>query len=50
MRISGTEPSAVILSQTCSLKRWKVMNKKCQNKQNQKGMVINPQIYNFNQF
>ena len=27
LRISGTEPSSVILSQTCSLKSWKVMIK-----------------------
>ena len=30
MRISGTEPSSVILSQICSLKSWKVKTKKCQ--------------------
>ena len=29
MRISGTEPSSVILNQTCSLKSLKVMTKKC---------------------
>ena len=28
MRISGTEPSSVILSQTWSIKSWKVMTKK----------------------
>ena len=26
MRISGTEPSSVILSQTCSIKSWKVIS------------------------
>ena len=30
MRISGTEPLSVILSQTYSLKIWMVMNKKYQ--------------------
>ena len=40
MRISGTEPSSVILSQTCSIKSWKVMTKKFQNKRKPKGMVL----------
>ena len=35
MRISGTEPSSVILSQTFSIKSWKVMTKQSQNKQTQ---------------
>ena len=39
MRISGTEPSSVILSQTSSLKSWKVITKKCKNKLKLKGMV-----------
>ena len=39
MRISGTEPSSVILSQTSSLKNWKVITKQCQNKPKPKGMV-----------
>ena len=39
MRISGTEPSSVILSQTCSIKIWKVMTKKCQNTLKPKGVV-----------
>ena len=30
MRISGTEPSLVILSQKSSFKKWKVMSLKCQ--------------------
>ena len=40
MRISGTEPSSVILSQTGSLISWKVITKKCQNKLKPKGMVL----------
>ena len=32
MRISGTEPSSVILSQNSSFKSWKEIAKKCQNK------------------
>ena len=39
LRISGTEPSLVILSQRSSLKNWKVMTKKYQNKLKPKGMV-----------
>ena len=39
MRISGTEPLSVILSQTCSLKSWKVMTEKLQNKLKPKGIV-----------
>ena len=39
MRISGTEPSSVILSQTSNLKSWKVTIKKCLNKPKPKGMV-----------
>ena len=51
MRISGTEPSSVILSQTSSMKSWKVMTKKCQKQAKAKGeCVINPQNYNFNKF
>ena len=47
LRISGTEPSSLILSQTCSLKSndQKVPN---QAKAKRDG-VINPQNYNFNQ-
>ena len=40
MRISGIEPSSVILSQTYTLKSWKVMTKQCQNKLKPKGMVL----------
>ena len=39
MRISGTEPSSVILSQTMKLKMWKVMTQRCLNKLEPKGMV-----------
>ena len=52
MRISGTEPSSVILSQT---KKFKKVEKRCHNSTkrswSQKGChVINPQNYNFNKF
>ena len=51
MRISGTEPSSVILSQTCRLESKNVMSKKCQKQaEAKKDGVINPQNYNFNQF
>ena len=43
--ISGTEPS-VIFSQICSLKSWKVPKQA----EAKRDGVINPQIYNFNQF
>ena len=39
MRISGKEPSSVILSQTKKFESWKVMPQKCQIKLNPKGMV-----------
>ena len=39
MRISDTEPSSVILSQTSSLKSWKVITKKYQNKLKTNWMV-----------
>ena len=41
MRISGTEPSSVILSQTIksSFKSWNVMSKMYQNQLKPKGMV-----------
>ena len=51
MRISGTEPSSVILSQT---KLFKKVVKWCRNKPKQaeakRDGVINPQNNNFNQF
>ena len=39
MRISGTEPSSVFMSQRVSLKSWKVRTKNCLNKLKPKGMV-----------
>ena len=52
MRISGTEPSSVILSQKRgSFKSWRVMSKKCQKQAEAKrDGVINPRNYNFNHF
>ena len=52
MRISGTEPSSVILSQKRdSFKSWKVMSQNCQKQAKAKrDGVINPQNYNFKQF
>ena len=51
MRISGTEPSSVILSQTKSFQNLKgdAQNVPKQDKAERDG-VINPQKYNFNQF
>ena len=49
MRISGTEHSSVILTQTCSIKIWKLMTKKCQKQAEAKrDGVINQPNYNFN--
>ena len=42
MSILRTEPSSVILSQTCSIKSWKVMTNTCQNKLKQKGWCNKP--------
>ena len=51
MRISGTEPSSVILSQTCSIKSKKSKDQKVPKEDEAKrDGVINPQNYNFNQF
>ena len=53
MRISGTGPSSVILSQKkgSSFKNWKAMSKKCQKQAEAKrNGVINSQNYNFNYF
>ena len=51
MRISGTEPSSVILSQKCSLQTLKrdVPNEPKQAEAKRDG-VINPHNYNFKQF
>ena len=49
MRISGTEPSSEILSQTKVVKKLKSDVQKCQNQAKAKrDGVINPQSYNFN--
>ena len=51
MRISGTEPSSVILSQTCSIKKLKSNDQKVPKQaEAKKEDVINPQNYNLNQF
>ena len=51
MRIPGNEPSSVILSQTCYMKTWKVMNQKVSKKaEGKRDGLINPQNYNVNQF
>ena len=51
MRISGTEPSSVILSQTCSIKKLKInVQKVPKQAETKRDGVINPQNYNFNQF
>ena len=43
MRISGTEPWLLNLSQTCSFKSWQVMTKKCQKQAEAKrDGVLNP--------
>ena len=39
MRISGNEPSSVILSQTKLFQKLKRIAQKCQNKPSQKGIV-----------
>ena len=39
MRVSGTEPSSVVLSQRSNFKSWKEMSQTCQNKLKPKGMV-----------
>ena len=50
MRISGTEPSSVILSQTKYFKKLKSDAPKFPKQAKAKGDgVINPQKYNFNQ-
>ena len=51
MRISGTKPSSVVLSQTCSRKSWKSNDQKVPKQAEAKrDGEINPQNYNFNQF
>ena len=51
MRISGTEPSSVVRSQTKCFKKLKNDAQKLPKQTKAKrGGVINPQNYNFNQF
>ena len=51
MRISGTEPSSVILSQTMKFKKLKSDDPKVPKQAEAKrDGVINPQNYNFKQF
>ena len=51
MRISGNEPSSVILSQKCIFKNWKEMSRTYQKQAEVKrDGVINPQKYNLEQF
>ena len=50
MRISGTEPSSVILSQTCSIKVKSNAQKVPKLAEAKRDGVLNPQNYNFNQF
>ena len=51
MRISGNEPSSVILSQTTRFKKFKSDGPKVPKQAEAKrDGVINPQNYNFNQF
>ena len=51
MRISGTEPSSVILSQTMKFKKLKRDDPKVPKEAEAKrDGVINPQNYNFSQF
>ena len=50
MRISGTEPSSVILGQKMKFKKLKIDNPKVpQQAEAKRDGVINPQNYNFNQ-
>ena len=51
MRISGTEPSSVILSQTMLFKRLKSNDQKVPKQvEAKRDGVINTKNYNFNQF
>ena len=50
MRISGTEPSSVILSQTVKFKKLKNDQKLPKQAEAKRDSVINPQTYNFKQF
>ena len=50
MRISGTEPSSVILCQIKYFQKLKMMPKVPKQAEAKRDGVINPQNYNFNQF
>ena len=51
LHISGTEPSSVILSQTCCIKKLKSNDRKLPKQAEVKrDGVINPQNYNLNEF
>ena len=50
MRISGTQPSSVILSQTLYFKSEKWLLKVLKQGKAKRHDVINPQNYNFNEF
>ena len=51
MRISGTKPSLVILSQTMKYKKLKSDDPKVpQQAEDQRDGVINPQNFNFNNY
>ena len=50
MRISGIEPSSVILSQSCSIKIESKDQKVPKQAEAKRDGVINPQNYNFNDF
>ena len=50
MRISGTEPSSVILSQTNSLKRRQNDTKMTKQGKAKRSVVISPENYNSNEF
>ena len=50
MRISGSEPSSVILGRTKYFKKLKIDAQKVPKTKAKEDGVINPQNYNFNQF
>ena len=51
MSISGTEPSSVILSKTMKFKKLKIdIPKEPKQADAKRDGLINPHIYNFNQF
>ena len=50
MRISGNEPSSVILSQKCIFKNWTDVQNVPKQAEAKRDGVINPQNYNLEQF